>query len=136
VEKFNQRVLILHLSDHDPSGIDMTRDLGARLELFTLRAEWDILRIALTKEQIQLFHLPANPAKVTDSRYASYIQLHGPNSWELDALSPKVLDNLVRTAIDASRDDKAWKSALRREQRGRRALLRLADGLPQTRKGH
>jgi hypothetical protein len=29
-----QRVLILHLGDHDPSGIDMTRDIGERLERF------------------------------------------------------------------------------------------------------
>lgn len=34
-----QRVVILHLGDHDPSGIDMTRDIRGRLELF-IEKDW------------------------------------------------------------------------------------------------
>lgn len=30
-----QRVVVLHLGDHDPSGIDMTRDMASRLDTFT-----------------------------------------------------------------------------------------------------
>ena len=130
----NQPTLILHLSDHDPSGIDMTRDLEARLNLFVQRATWRVERIALTTEEVQKFHLPANPAKVTDSRYSKYQQKYGQNSWELDALDPSILDQLVRGAIGIVLDSKAWKSACRREQKGRRVLLRLADSLPQTKK--
>jgi hypothetical protein len=34
-----QRVVVLHLGDHDPSGIDMTRDIRERLQLFISR-DW------------------------------------------------------------------------------------------------
>ena len=51
-----QDVTILHLGDHDPSGIDMTRDLEEKLELFSESRAFDNIltvdRIALTMEQI------------------------------------------------------------------------------------
>lgn len=34
-----QRVAVIHLGDHDPSGIDMTRDITDRLEMFVLQ-DW------------------------------------------------------------------------------------------------
>jgi hypothetical protein len=45
--------LILHLADHDPNGIDMTRDNEQRLKLYT-RAEIEIRRIALNLDQVRL----------------------------------------------------------------------------------
>lgn len=37
--KAGKRVVILHLGDHDPSGIDMTRDIKDRLDRFTI-GDW------------------------------------------------------------------------------------------------
>lgn len=94
----DQTPVILHLGDHDPSGIDMTRDLDDRLALFIKDATGqsvDIQRIALTTPQIEEKNPPPNPAKVTDSRFRSYSQLYGDESWELDALEPAYLDALV-----------------------------------------
>lgn len=90
--------LILHLGDHDPSGIDMTRDLEKRLELFT-GMEVDVKRIALNMNQIEELRPPKNPAKSTDSRFAAYKKEFGESSWELDALSPTYLANLLETNI-------------------------------------
>ena len=90
----DQHVVILHLGDHDPSGIDMTRDLIDRLQMFS-RQGVTLRRIALTMDQIKEQRPPPNPAKVTDSRFAEYKRRYGGNSWELDALQPRFLNDLV-----------------------------------------
>lgn len=89
--------VILHLGDHDPSGIDMSRDIVERLEMFG--ATIDFRRIALNMEQIGLYNPPPNPAKLSDTRAKGYIENYGKSSWELDALKPTVLDELIRSNI-------------------------------------
>ena len=102
--------IILHLGDHDPSGIDMTRDLQERIQLFSEDSITDecVNRIALTRDQIDEVNPPENPAKSTDSRFASYRKIHGTSSWELDALNPRYLNDLVSGCIKAHVDDGAW----------------------------
>lgn len=105
-------VIILHLGDHDPSGIDMTRDLDEKINLFSESGHYNnyvsIERIALTMDQIDEQRPPPNPAKATDSRFASYSEIYGHQSWELDALRPQFIDNLVSSHIESYRDDHAW----------------------------
>lgn len=105
-----QTITILHLGDHDPSGIDMTRDLRERIELFvgTDEALVNVQRIALTIEQVREFNPPPNPAKTTDSRFASYIKAYGKSSWELDALPPATLAELLGDHIRINRDTDLW----------------------------
>ncbi len=74
-----QQVVILHLGDHDPSGIDMTRDIESRLHIFG--ADVDMRRIALNMAQVRQYNPPPNPAKITDSRATKYIEEHGDESW-------------------------------------------------------
>jgi hypothetical protein len=94
-----QHPIILHLGDHDPSGIDMTRDLTERLELYVGRPV-TLHRLALNMRQIEEENPPENPAKTTDARYASYERQYGTSSWELDALSPRYLSSLVEDSIN------------------------------------
>ncbi len=98
-----QAVTVLHLGDHDPSGIDMTRDLTDRLSMFLPLGGvgCELKRIALTMEQIEALNPPPNPAKTTDSRFASYLREYGNESWELDALEPSQLVELVTGHIAA-----------------------------------
>lgn len=93
--------VVLHLGDHDPSGIDMTRDITDRLEMFSGGVE--VKRLALNMDQVEQYGPPPNPAKMTDSRYIGYIDLYGEESWELDALEPKVMSDLIRDAALALR---------------------------------
>lgn len=105
----DQNVVILHLGDHDPSGLDMTRDIDDRLQLFighhlrsrpNARASVEVRRIALNMDQVEQYDPPPNPAKTTDSRAADYIEQYGPESWELDALDPATLDALIRSHVE------------------------------------
>lgn len=102
-------VLILHFGDHDPSGIDMTRDLIERFQLFGLGGEFELKRMALNYDQIEELKPPPNPAKTTDSRFVNYRKRFGESSWELDALPPTVLSNMARDEILSHVDADAWK---------------------------
>ena len=88
---------LLYLGDHDPSGEDMVRDISDRLEMFG--ADVIVEKIALTMNQVQEYDPPPNPAKLTDSRSAGYIEKYGDSSWEVDALPPEVLHTIVKEAI-------------------------------------
>lgn len=122
-----REVTVLHLADHDPSGLDMTADLGKRLAMFGSTAV--VKRIALTQEQVFDFNLPPNPAKITDSRAAAYIERHGHNSWELDALSPPVLDDIISEAIIQHVDTDEFDDAIADEEANRQRLLAIARNL-------
>lgn len=127
-EETAQLPVILHFGDHDPSGIDMTRDIEARLQLF-MDSEHGVLvkRLALNRSQIDRYKPPPNPAKVTDSRAAAYIREHGHQSWELDSLPPQVLVDLVRRAIGSLRDDERYQERLDEEAEDRAKLEDVAD---------
>lgn len=119
-----QQIVLLHLGDHDPSGIDMSRDIQDRLETF-MEDDFSTVtfkRIALNWEQIQQHKPPPNPAKSTDSRYQEYRRKHGTDSWELDALPPQVLHDLVQSHVEAEVDDGEWVRGRDREDEGRAEL--------------
>jgi hypothetical protein len=164
-----QNVVILHLGDHDPSGIDMTRDIRERLETFVAQ-DWlnefpehfpddsvrvsDIFsdmrdrlrpreslvlpeplvvdRIALNMDQVEEYDPPPNPAKLTDSRGENYVELYGRNSWELDALEPTVLGELIADGIDARRDDQAFEEVESEERLHRTLLAKAARRWPEV----
>ncbi len=112
----DQDVLILHLGDHDPSGIDMTRDITDRLDLFMFHRNIEVRRIALTMEQIEELQPPPNPAKITDSRYENYVAQYGTESWELDALEPQYIVGLIRDEIESERDEVKWNEAVAEQE--------------------
>lgn len=109
-----QRPIVFHLGDHDPSGIDMTRDNTDRLSMFA-GVPVQVVRLALNRDQVDRYQPPPNPAKVTDSRFADYQRLHGDQSWELDALSPRVIRDLIEGAVVRLRDPVRWEEALAEE---------------------
>lgn len=102
-----KNVAIIYLGDHDPSGIDMSRDVHERLELYS-RGEVECVRVALNMDQVEEYNPPPNPTKLTDSRAVGYIDRFGMECWELDALDPEVLATLSTEAIRKYIDDDQW----------------------------
>jgi len=153
-----QSPIILHLGDHDPSGIDMTRDIQERLNHFLYvdyyhevvkgsasfkskdaydhvrksikdRTGHDgirIRRIALNMDQVEEYNPPPNPAKSTDSRFKKYVRQYGPESWELDALEPTVLDSLITDTIAEYRADDKYNALELKEDKHRDDLSRAS----------
>ncbi len=126
----DQTPLVLHLGDHDPSGVDMTRDIEERLNLFsrgTGAAMIEVRRIALTMDQVKQYDPPPNFAKESDCRHAKYKELYGENSWELDALSSQVLEALITDEIHNLIDHDAWDEAVARTNEGLAQLKNVSD---------
>jgi hypothetical protein len=101
-------VHVFHLGDHDPSGIDMSRDIESRLTMFAGGRKIHVHRIALNMDQVRQYDPPPNYAKVTDSRFEGYQALYGDDSWELDALDPTVLHDLIVKSVREHIDPDAW----------------------------
>ena len=119
-EDEGKQTCVLYLGDHDPSGLDMIRDVRERLEEFGVYPE--VRHIGLTKKQIEKFNPPPNPAKITDPRAGWYIQKHGDFSWEVDALDPKALHQLVRENVEELIDMALFKSQLKQESQDKETL--------------
>ncbi len=120
-----QTPIILHLGDHDPSGIDMTRDVDDRLQMFM--AGTSIQRLALNWKQVEQYRPPPNPAKLTDTRADAYVARFGLSSWELDALEPTVIGALIENAVMQFRDPELWEQAVKEEEEGRKLLQQAAS---------
>jgi len=116
-----QSVSIIYLGDHDPSGKDMIRDIHDRITEFMngpkyLPFKFHITGIALTMDQIEEYDPPPNPAKITDPRATQYIEEFGESSWEVDALRPEVLNQIITDAITERIDMDLYKSILEKEE--------------------
>lgn len=123
--EIRENCFIIHLGDHDPSGIDMTRDITERLELFGAYVE--VNRIALTMDQVNKYNPPPNPAKITDTRSSKYIREFGNESWELDALEPQMLAEFITNEVTALRDDEIYERICAREAKEKNELQLLVD---------
>lgn len=90
----------------------MSRDIEERLRLYSSplknynekRPGIEVRRIALNMDQIEQYQPPPNPAKVTDSRAEGYMRQYGDESWELDALEPDVIVELIEQHIESEID--------------------------------
>lgn len=113
---------ILHLADHDPSGLSMTQDLRNRFAKYDA-GFIEIERIGLNIDQVRKFKLRPNPVKRADSRAAEYVQNFGTECWELDALPPDELQNIIVAEIEKWVDEEAWE-ATRKEIEERKLEIR------------
>lgn len=121
-----QTPYIIHLGDHDPSGMDMSRDITDRLAEFAGKPV-EVNRIALNPNQVEQYHPPPNPCKLTDSRATGYMAEHGDESWELDALEPRVIADLIRDTVHQLRNLDAWDKEVDLEAEHRRKLKAVSD---------
>jgi hypothetical protein len=130
-----KKVHIIHLGDHDPSGIDMSRDIDERIATFVYHGwnsvgSFELHRIALNMDQVKEYQPPPNPAKSLDPRFKFYQEEFGDESWELDALEPALLVKLITDKIKTLRDDKLWEQACANEKRGKSTLQYICQYFP------
>lgn len=134
----NKYAVILYLGDHDPSGLDMVRDINDRITEFLEAGddytdisgdEFKIIQLALNMKQIEQYNPPPNPAKITDPRAKWYINKYGNKSWELDALEPKVLIKIAENGIKQFLDEDKYNYWINREIKEKEALEDFGDSL-------
>jgi hypothetical protein len=130
---------IYYFGDRDPSGVDIDRAIvrgigasimalvesghGSPAEAFDWHA--DFARVAVTEDQIEYWDLPTRPTKRTDTRSKSFKGA----SVELDAIPARHLRGLAETAIERHVNWRALEVLQVAEQKERRVLLKLAEGM-------
>ncbi len=131
----DKKCVLLYLGDHDSSGKDMERDLRRRLAKYGAD-NVHVIMIALTGEQIERYQLPPQAGKTSDPRARGYITKHGRNTWELDALPPDVLVQIVRDAIEGDSvveggliDMEEYNSVIEKEERDKESLQHVVEEL-------
>ena len=124
---------ILYFGDHDPSGLDMIRDIRDRLTMMLTKGKYEfpadgledwfqVVPIGLSMQQIKKYKLPPNPTKLTDTRSDKYVKLHGPDCWEVDALDPPTLTAIVEKNIIERIDIPKYEKMLVLEAKGVKEL--------------
>ncbi|NCO33061.1 MAG: hypothetical protein AUJ92_11625 [Armatimonadetes bacterium CG2_30_59_28] len=114
LRQVNKPVKILYFGDFDPSGEDMVRDLRERLTRYG--AEVDVEKVALTREDIEVYELPPDFTKKTDSRQKAFVAKWGDVAVELDALPPDILMTRIETSVLRYYDLEARGRELEREE--------------------
>lgn len=120
--KRKQRTVILYLGDHDPSGVNMSEDIQNRVEMFGVSDFVEVRRIALNMNQVKQYNPPPQPNKITDGRQAKYLEKYGPYSWELDALPPGVIGELIHEHVKPLIDVPRWNARIEKEEKERNRL--------------
>jgi hypothetical protein len=116
------RVSVLYFGDFDPSGEDMMRSLGERLAFFDCHPE--IVKCALSFEDVERYNLPPDFTKVTDTRRAAFVKKYGDVAVELDALPVHVLRDRLVAGVEARVDMHALESVRQLEQSERDRLVK------------
>ena len=114
---------LLYAGDFDPSGVDIDRDFVKRTGCFT-----EVVRVALTAEQVTRYDLPPQMGKSTDSRAATFVEKHGQLvQVELDALPPNILQMIFAEALEPYWDESSYDRTIEIERSERGVLIRLAQ---------
>lgn len=136
-----KRVVIFHLGDHDPSGMNMSDVNRDSLRMFARTNGVELRRLALNYDQVEEYDPPPNPAKDSDARFAGYADMmvteHDADpddipSWELDALNPSTIDGIVRAAIEEVVDQDLFSERFAEEEANKNTLLAIADSFPEV----
>jgi hypothetical protein len=103
----------------------MTRDVEERLSIFS-EEDINIRRLALNFDQVNNWNPPENPEKETDSRYENYRGKFGEASWELDAVEPKNMVELLENEILSLVDSDIWDETVKFETAQTEKLMDIA----------
>jgi hypothetical protein len=132
-------LVALYVGDWDPSGLCMTEtDIPARLREYG-GDHVELKRIALTAEQTRSLRSFDVESKRRDPRYAWFKRTYGDQCWELDAMDPRQLRELVEAEINALIDRSLWErqeTMQEREQKSVEAILRWWSGVETLRSEH
>jgi ParB-like chromosome segregation protein Spo0J len=112
-----QKLVVLLVGDFDPEGEDIAHSFAR-----SMRDDFHVfdvhpIKVALTAEQVLEYQLPPIlQAKKTSSRYAKFVELHGTDVFEVEAVPPKTLQQILRSTIEAVIDREAFDAEIAAER--------------------
>lgn len=122
IKRRKKPAFLYYLGDHDPSGVDITRNVEQGIRELAPKVDLTFKRIAVTREQIVSLNLTTRPTKTTDSRSKGF----EGESVEVDAIPPRVLKEMVEKCITGHIDYDLWAKLRRIEQAERQVATSIA----------
>jgi hypothetical protein len=127
LRKVDKPITILYFGDLDPRGKDIQRYLTETLQSFGVSA--NVQRIALTRQQVEAYSLPPAPTKKGDKMARKWIETQGDMVWELDALEPDLLMQLVEESILQHLDKEAFEKRNELQKQNREKINKIVEKL-------
>jgi hypothetical protein len=123
VDDDGRPAVLIYAGDFDPSGEDIARDFVERVDAFE-----EVVRVAVTQEQVATLGLMPMPGKRSDSRAASFEARYGELvQVEVEAVHPDTLRQLYQDAVDEWWDTSTFERVCAREAKERAALVQVLD---------
>jgi hypothetical protein len=125
-----ERLILLMLSDFDPEGEDIAHSFAR-----SMRDDFGIgnivpVKVALTAAQVAELQLPPQmKAKASSSRHSKFVERHGDDVFELEAVSPDQLQTILRQAIDSVLDLDIFNAEIEAERQDAAQLEAVRRGL-------
>jgi hypothetical protein len=113
---------VYYFGDLDPSGSVIERS-AVRI-LREMGADFTFTRVAVTREQVETYHLPTRPSK--ESTHSAGFD---GDSVEVDALPVDILGLLVRECIERHIRPEQWEANRSREAVDRERIAKIAAGM-------
>jgi hypothetical protein len=112
-----EKLLLLVLCDWDPEGEDIGKSFARSMrDDFGIR-DVEAVKVALTREQVRDMKLPPEmKAKSGSSRRKKFVEQHGDDVFELEAVPPNRLQEILTEAIDNVIDVDAFNAEVEREK--------------------
>lgn len=113
-----EKLIVLFLTDFDPDGEEIAHSF-----VRSMRDDFNVdrvegVKVALTGAQVRELNLPPMmQAKVGSANYRKFTSKHGHDVFELEAIPPEKLQELLEDAIDRVIDKRAFNAELNAEKR-------------------
>ena len=113
-----EKLILLVLSDLDPDGEEICQSFARSMRDEFGVSQIEAVKVGLTSEQVKLFNLPPSmEAKPTSGQYSKFVAKYGKNAYELEALPPATLQDLLREALDSVMDIDAYNAEIEQEKK-------------------
>jgi hypothetical protein len=118
-------VVVLHIGDHDPSGVHVFCSLDEDVRSFCgdLGGQVEFRRLAVLPKHVADYGLVTSPAKASDRRAFT------GETVQAEALPPDVLASLLQAAIESELDLRVYADVLEQEREQRATLAEWAGNL-------
>ena len=111
------RLILLIVSDFDPAGEEIAHSFARSIRDDFGVEEIEPVKVALTHDHVNQLSLPAGgKAKKKDSKAKKFIDKYGDDVWELEALAPTALQEILSGVIDSVIDIEAFNHETDREK--------------------
>jgi hypothetical protein len=118
-----EQLILLVVSDFDPEGEDIPHSFARSLRDDFRVESVKAVKVALTYQQVQSLNLvPEMTAKKRSSRYKRFARLYGDDTFELEAVDPRWLEETLADAINRIIDVDKFNAEIDREQEEARYL--------------